>query len=184
MDPISFSMSSPVVWGFASVSAIFGGVWFARWRHRSDEDWIKRGKCPECRSRRLQHTAIEGRGFRTDCLDCESAWVTVPTPSSDDVADSVAVAVPHVYPETPVNPETPVDPEPTSVAGTIQMLYQFQVDGRAAGPWRRKWELAADDAVNAGYATRLARDEISFDVSGGGCIERRERIVTNSRSPE
>jgi len=33
------------------------------------------------------------------------------------------------------------------------MYWQFQVDGRPAGPVRDSWQQAAQDAVNDGYAT-------------------------------
>ena len=30
--------------------------------------------------------------------------------------------------------------------------YQFRIDGRPAGPWRRTWREAAQDDVSQGYA--------------------------------
>lgn len=41
--------------------------------------------------------------------------------------------------------------------------FQFQVDGRRAGPVRDKWHDAAQDAVNAGMAQWTAPDRISLD---------------------
>ena len=52
------------------------------------------------------------------------------------------------------------------------MMYQFFVDGRAAGPMRRIWEEAAWDAVNAGYAIWIDHGEIKIDTNMGASIER------------
>lgn len=53
-------------------------------------------------------------------------------------------------------------------------VFQFRVDGRAFGsPLRDRWEDAAQDAVNAGYAQWKERGySITYDPSGGGEIMR------------
>lgn len=43
------------------------------------------------------------------------------------------------------------------------MVFQFQVDGRAAGPIRARWEDAAQDAVNDGYAVWVGDEQIRMN---------------------
>ena len=53
------------------------------------------------------------------------------------------------------------------------MMYQFQIDGRGFNsPIRDKWEHAAQDAVNAGYAVWVGPMEIMLDESNGAEIAR------------
>lgn len=51
------------------------------------------------------------------------------------------------------------------------VLYQFQIDNRAAGPIRDTWEDAARDAVNGGYAIWVP-EGIKIDSSQGAEIAR------------
>ena len=53
-----------------------------------------------------------------------------------------------------------------------EMRYQFQVNGRAGGPVRGLWELAARDAVKAGHAIWVGKNEIRLDVAMGADIAR------------
>lgn len=50
------------------------------------------------------------------------------------------------------------------------MRYQFQIDGRAAGPVREDWEQAANDAIQEGYA--VWRDHFSIKLSDEANIAR------------
>ncbi len=52
------------------------------------------------------------------------------------------------------------------------MQFQFQVDGRAAGPVRTVWDHAAQDAVDVGYAVWVGSDQIKLDSSQGAAIAR------------
>lgn len=54
------------------------------------------------------------------------------------------------------------------------MKYQFQVDFRPAAPVRKTWEQAAQDAVNAGYATWQSSDSVRLASNEGASIERLE----------
>lgn len=52
------------------------------------------------------------------------------------------------------------------------MLYQFTLDDRPAGPIREWWIDAANDAVDAGYATWIDSDAVKIDDSQGASIKR------------
>lgn len=53
--------------------------------------------------------------------------------------------------------------------------YQFQVDGRPAGPLRLKWAHAAEDAVKAGYGTWKRRwQSVALSDNAGAEIARVE----------
>ena len=52
------------------------------------------------------------------------------------------------------------------------MKYLFTIDNRPAAPIRKTWEQAAQDAVNAGYATWTNSNEIRLDSTQGAAIER------------
>lgn len=54
------------------------------------------------------------------------------------------------------------------------MRYQFQVDGREAGPVREQWHEAAQDAVAAGYGVWTGFGEVKLDDSQGAEIARVE----------
>ena len=54
----------------------------------------------------------------------------------------------------------------------MTVRYQFQVDGRGFGaPIRDKWEDAAQDAVNAGYAS-WSRDRRAIRVGDQAAVAR------------
>lgn len=53
------------------------------------------------------------------------------------------------------------------------MKFQFQIDGRRIGPIRDRWVDAAQDAVNAGYASWGKRHKtVYLDDSQGATIEK------------
>lgn len=43
------------------------------------------------------------------------------------------------------------------------MHFQFQLDGRVAGPARREWAEAAQDAVAEGHAVWTSADTVQVD---------------------
>lgn len=55
---------------------------------------------------------------------------------------------------------------------SAQTRYQFQIDGRAAGPIRNTWVVAAHDAVMAGYASWHGRNQLMMEATQGGSIAR------------
>lgn len=55
------------------------------------------------------------------------------------------------------------------------MYWQFQIDGRPAGPIRGSWEQAAQDAVNDGYA---------IWYKGGIAHDDQAAIVRVNKKPE
>lgn len=52
------------------------------------------------------------------------------------------------------------------------MKFQFQIDNRPAAPVREKWEDAARDAIQAGYAEWRDERAVQFDTTQGGAIAR------------
>jgi hypothetical protein len=56
----------------------------------------------------------------------------------------------------------------------MQDGFQFQIDGRPAGPVRRSWEGAAQDAIFAGFAARAPdhrlNSAITWSGSGGAIV--------------
>lgn len=55
------------------------------------------------------------------------------------------------------------------------IVYQFQVNGRAAAPLREKWRIAAQDAVESGYAVWVRRGRSAkLDATQGAAIARVE----------
>jgi hypothetical protein len=56
----------------------------------------------------------------------------------------------------------------------MQDRFQFQIDGRPAGPVRQSWEDAARDAVSAGFAARAPdyrlNSAITWSGSGGAIV--------------
>jgi hypothetical protein len=60
--------------------------------------------------------------------------------------------------------------------------FQFQIDGRAAGPVRQSWEGAAQDAISAGFAARAPDHHLNSAItwSGSGGVIVRSGLDTQT----
>lgn len=52
------------------------------------------------------------------------------------------------------------------------LVYQFHIDNRPAGPIREEWNDAASDAVESGYGIWDEKSSVILDTNQGASIER------------
>lgn len=66
-----------ILWGAVGGAAVVIGARMAISRHRPDDYWLGRGRCPECKARKLVPVPVTAASAIISCDACEAQWSVV-----------------------------------------------------------------------------------------------------------